>query len=150
MDLTAPGEVVILDTPQLLPHISHVLTHFLVEHHSPDVWALMEEGGPESSQWELGLWAGRSPAFSRDQRQNKPESCWTLGRWQTQYISTIRYHQIPSGITTHSSVFRMRSVSGNGNRGMTPCTIPGRSEPESLRQDSPNDLHLDANYSSLP
>ena len=28
MDITAPGEVVILDTPQLLPHISHVLTHF--------------------------------------------------------------------------------------------------------------------------
>merc|ERR1711997_1406369 len=31
-----------------------------------------------------------------------------------------------AGTTTNSSVFRMRSVSGDGIRGMTPCNIPGR------------------------
>ena len=31
-----------------------------------------------------------------------------------------------AGISTHSSVFRLRSVSGDGIRGMTRCNIPSK------------------------
>ena len=63
-----------------------------------------EEGGEQIIQWELGLWVGRSPAFSRVQRQNKPESCWTLGRWQTgtPVVATLTSRSL--GTKTNSSV----------------------------------------------
>merc|ERR1712066_834840 len=52
--------------------------------------------------------AGARPSHGTRERTNRSHA----GHW--------------AGTTTHSSVFRMRSVSGDGNRGMTPCNIPGR------------------------
>ena len=41
-------------------------------------------------------------------------------------LSILKLNNLISGITTHSSVFRMRSVSGDGIRGMTRCNIPSK------------------------
>ena len=56
--------------------------------------------------------------------KNHPIHCVFLKRI---FVSSEKYfHVLDLGITTHSSVFRMRSVSGDGIRGMTRCNIPSK------------------------